>query len=77
MTDEYDLDWYDDLSDEGRARVDVWLSRLSHRSVISVTLTDDAGLVGTLTLVEDDGDEETVVMVHDVHWDDPFPKDAE
>ena len=76
VTDEYDLDWYDGLSDAHRAAVDKWLSRLSHGSVISVALTDESGLVGTLTTVVDDGEEETVLMVHDVHWDDPFPKDA-
>jgi hypothetical protein len=74
---EFDLEWYDDLSDSGKQRVENWLARLSHQSVVTIELVDDTALTGNLTVLDEDRDGEQVMrLVSGVHWDDPFPEDA-
>lgn len=74
---EYDIDWFEGLSDDGQARVTKWLSHVAHPVIVSVILTDKSGLVGDLTIVEiDDDDEQYLRLVEQVHWDDPFPEDV-
>ena len=79
MTDrtEFDLEWYDGLSDDGKLRVENWLARLSHQSVVTIELVDDTALTGNLTVLDEDRDgDEVMRLVSGVHWDDPFPGDA-
>ena len=74
---EYDLDWFDGLSDAGRDRVQNWLSHVAHPVIVSVLLTDDSGLCGDVTVIEiDEDDEQYLRLIENVHWDDPVPEDA-
>ncbi len=75
---EFDLDWYSQLSPLGQRTVDRWLGHLVYDEVAVIALTDGSGTTGTLTVVDvaDDG-EVFLTLVYDVHWDDPFPVDAE
>jgi len=75
---EFDLDWFDELSAEGQEQVERWLSKVVHPQVVTIELTDDRGLTGNLTLLdEDDEGDEVLRIVYGVHWDDPFPEDAQ
>jgi phage head maturation protease len=45
---------------------------------VTIELTDDRGLTGNLTLLDEDDDgDEVLRIVYGVHWDDPFPEDAQ
>jgi hypothetical protein len=75
---EFDLDWFDELSREGQERVERWLSKVAHPQVVTIELTDDRGLTGNLTLLDEDDDgDEVLRIVYGAHWDDPFPEDAQ
>lgn len=77
---EFDLDWYQTLTEAGRERVERWLSRLPFEALVLIELTDDTGTTGNLTIVEgdpDDTENQILSLQVGVHWDDPFPEDAE
>jgi hypothetical protein len=75
---EYDLDWYAELSPVGQRTVDRWLGHLIYNEVAIIALTDHTNTTGNLTVVDiDDKGEVFLLQVYDVHWDDPFPVDAE